>query len=183
MYSTEGEAESWNWEMDTHNAPQERRKKTRWIEIKFYHWSQRRRVWRNPLLALLWSGNPRTSPASLSSSTHLHSLVETKDSINIIVVQRQCQHHIVQRQDQHHSSMRNTWQVTTVLYTSLKQRDLETVVSANQTSSKHFTTATLLWRNCATVDACTALSSVVIIYLLVSLFLAGFVLFLLLLLY
>lgn len=153
------------------------------LKVEAYHWSRRMRRQRSSLPAPLWSGNPRTSPASLSSSTHLHSLVETKDSINIIVVQRQCQHHIVQRQDQHHSSMRNTWQVTTVLYTSLKQRDLETVVSANQTSSKHFTTATLLWRNCATVDACTALSSVVIIYLLVSLFLAGFVLFLLLLLY
>ena len=40
-----------------------------------HHWSRRRRGWRSRLPAPRWSGNPGTSPASLSSGIHPRSLL------------------------------------------------------------------------------------------------------------
>lgn len=43
-----------------------------------YHWSRRRHMWMSPLLAPRWNDNPMTFLASLSKSTHLHSLHNKK---------------------------------------------------------------------------------------------------------
>jgi len=44
-----------------------------------HHWTRRRRGWRSRLPVPRWSGNPGTSPASLSSGIHPRSLLTQKE--------------------------------------------------------------------------------------------------------